>query len=1104
MKKWLIISLFLCILSAYGEKCNVMLFQRVSNGSTPKIDGILTSGEWSDAAMLPTFSFVSGDLRQWEKQQEIMLKFDHNNLYIGFRTYMEIDMALAPQESDSKSMENVESLDIRFIIPGQKKWERFMVERGGQKFDQLIRGHKMDDPKEWNPEWTYRSRLLPQDFASWSIWEGEIAIPWKSLGMKYPDRATEIAAMFIRHLGNVNVSSSSGVRDISWNPVSNIWDLIFDAHYGTLMLEPDKPILRLKKLANYSRSVIAIQGQLVGPGATRGGRLDSAVWERNKPKHMFDYSKAEFSSDIINWQKTIKVSKAEPASGRLYIYDADGGPVFKYPFSTTILPAFSSKAIWNQQTDIVHFAGQTTVPFQNGDKIKYSLESAEGKTYIATTHCHSQSERFFDAELNANQIPDSTEFIAVAALYRNGNRAAVSQNRIKKEFPPWHKNVDTSLVTAPPPGWEKVKLDQKDSKIKFEICDHAYIFGSGPLPEQVQLHHTNFSNGAWHFTMVTANGPQKFSGPPPHITSNDDRGYSLTYTGSSPDLKLKADIRVEFDGLAYYRCRFIPKHGKVMVKELALSCPLRSAGLRYMNSSFHRSFASSERHALIGTAKLAQPQPEPEISINGGISVTGWKYTNSFNHFYWIGGDDRGCFFILPSQRNLSVNNRYNQVKDTPERFDFSLELVNRPTAWNKPIDYEFGFILAPTRQALNPSGLRRVGQFILGGIVDRTLTITDRIYTKDAHIASRFFQPDGEFNIPQNYFYGDMIASWIMRDVQDGNFLPDTKTQNEIKQEAVGIVSGHHGKPVLWYDALITPPQKAVQPYLDEWRTGPVTNLPADTYVTLVCASGDWPNAYLYGLKNRFKDGVRSVYIDMSGWRSCNNRLHGCGYYDDNGNLQPTLPFLAVREMFLKLQKAIKENDPDGIIVYHGSNIATLWADIHLNGESWQYAPNYRTLTPEFFQMTMFTPRQTGSRGYFFPALIYRHVPGALRSDVSQEDVIGLSLIHDSHCWNTHSIEIYGNYITTKPLLDFNVDAPDSKWLPYWRNPLSQYPKGPIAVSSWKRNNRELAILFNTSYKTAKIDITGSNIKDKLSNNSIEGEIKISSRGMRIIEFTP
>ena len=124
--------------------------------------------------------------------------------------------------------------------------------------------------------------------------------------------------------------------------------------------------------------------------------------------------------------------------------------------------------------------------------------------------------------------------------------------------------------------------------------------------------------------------------------------------------------------------------------------------------------------------------------------------------------------------QNTAITEKFNKVTDNGEEFCFELELINTPVTFAGPVRYQFGTVLTPARKAPNPAGLRRVGQFCWGLEYDvehqRSIIYDSNVIDKES-IGKRFFHPGTPtFELDSNFIFGDMIASSIMKDVQDGN----------------------------------------------------------------------------------------------------------------------------------------------------------------------------------------------------------------------------------------------------------------------------------------------------------------------------------------------
>ena len=214
-------------------------------------------------------------------------------------------------------------------------------------------------------------------------------------------------------------------------------------------------------------------------------------------------------------------------------------------------------------------------------------------------------------------------------------------------------------------------------------------------------------------------------------------------------------------------------------------------------------------------------------------------------------------------------------------------------------------------------------------------------------------------------------------------------------------------------------------------------------------------------------------------------------------------IPLLAAREMFLRYQTMVKKNNPQGLLVLHGyaATPLALWVDVLTAGEEWLTAPDYKTLTPEYFQSMLASTDQIGSVANFFPGGILMHYIQAQKSSTTLEEMCGLSFLHGESMWNGTEAMMPGLRMVWDTLDRFGVDQ--AVWTPYWRNPLSGGPEG-VLVSSWKRGTRLLLVLFNPAQTERQIRfdaLKSRRITDCLNNGNRVGEqITVPKRGFRLL----
>ncbi|MPN40010.1 hypothetical protein SDC9_187545 [bioreactor metagenome] len=191
-------------------------------------------------------------------------------------------------------------------------------------------------------------------------------------------------------------------------------------------------------------------------------------------------------------------------------------------------------------------------------------------------------------------------------------------------------------------------------------------------------------------------------------------------------------------------------------------------------------------------------------------------------------------------------------------------------------------------------------------------------------------------------------------------------------------------------------------------------------------------------------------------------------------------------------------------MLLLHGNTVSPLctWFDVVIFGEEWTTTSDYRTLTPELFQLSNMGTGQLGPVVSFFAGLLYAQYPTARESSVTQSEVFGLSLIHNEYPYSGNAIELPGLQMLWRATESFGTDAPDSEWIPYWRNPASDYPGG-VAVSSYRKpDGRELLVLFNPAYREAEYDLSRwKQIRNAMDDNREvpEKRLRIEPRGFRL-----
>ncbi len=1053
---------------------NEFVKQRISDSAVkPVIDGVIDDAEWADAAVLPGFILIDDRCIPADEALSLRMKYDADNLYIALRSRMDFDPNIERVADDDANMRGVDSLQITLVGPVEHYWYSFMIERAGGKSE--WRYHLWDNrPRdEWNPEWQYRARIIPDRFFEGSVWEAEMAIPWTALDMTAPKEKVELPAQMVRFHGNSR-TTSVGTRMSSWAGVTHEWHLPDPNTFGTLEFMPGKPVFRCDgAIDNYERGQGAFTGEYTGKGFDFSAR----VWDRGDYSSTFVDETVKVPGDRLDWHKKLEVKGAHPAMWSYTVTDADGVVAriqacaeLRQPFFADVQPVYSRE-------ELVWLGEITLDKLPEKASIQFELLDADG--VVIERKSIPVTEAWFEERLPLQHlVPGATGKGIARLLDAQGSELYRIETPVTQLETPGWMTAHYGEVTAPFGPWRPMRAVADNGCVEVEVFKHKLTFEDNPLPESVAMFGEDFSAGAWRFVIETADGMQELQPLEAlKITGRDERGVTMRWRGASDEVELAAEIRIEFDALAWYEITLSPLKPGVELRRLAVACPLAAEKLRYMRATGSvRAGGSGSVHALIAGARTDRPIPEPSLPFIMDISGKGWIFGNRWNSLYWIGGEDRGLEFVLPSMRNMKIRDAYSKAEENGDIFELTFNLVDTPVALDKALDYQFGFVFTPAREIGDRARLRKVGQFYTGEnnwLED--YTIPNRVHSSHLNqYPGRFLRPEKTPEIPRGYFTSMQLPCWIIPDCQSGNPRPRQSNVNAIRNHVRGIEASIGGMPCLWYDSLITtltpnPPND----FLADFRRYPIVNHPIETPATTVCSNGSWPDYYLSGVVERLGEGVECFYMDMSTTGPCSNRFHGCGWRDDNGEVHGEIPFLAIREQFLRMQKLVKDNNPDGLLLEHGSPLewAMNWIDVNVFGEEWTTARDYSTLSPELFQAGYACTRQIGAAHSHFAGLIYLQYPGMRDGNVTQADILGLTLLHGDSVYTVNGCEIAGNMMVWDALDAFGVDRPDAEWIPYWRNPLSRYPEG-AAVSSWKRGNAELIVVYNVAATPVAVEL--------------------------------
>lgn len=231
-----------------------------------------------------------------------------------------------------------------------------------------------------------------------------------------------------------------------------------------------------------------------------------------------------------------------------------------------------------------------------------------------------------------------------------------------------------------------------------------------------------------------------------------------------------------------------------------------------------------------------------------------------------------------------------------------------------------------------------------------------------------------------------------------------------------------------------------------------------------MVCYGGGYSDEMIKRVEHVMDDyGVDGIYTDGTfvPWE-CANEAHGCGFRDENGQLHPTFPLLAVREHVKKLYEAIHKRG--GILDTHQSSCCIMptlsFCDSYYDGENIQglLKNNPEVMTPDSFKAEFF--------GYNlgipcnFIAYSGENYPMSYPA--------GFSLVHNvfprpSQRWDLpYMAEIW-------KLFD-EYELNDAEWTPYFKNEKITAPDAMVSIYEGKHT---VAVIYDVQPGREKLKLS-------------------------------
>ena len=616
----------------------------------PEIDGKLDDPAWQCAGSFIGLNDLRGDaLKGWRlPHNTFKYMWDKDNLYLGFTTlFPNTEIRMGPVNAPGTKSEvawGFESFEFR-ILNGEAFY-RFAgnVSGGGC-------ASKRHDTK-WNGGWTYKTRLVHR-IDDRKLWEGEIAIPWKSIGLKEPPRS----GLMLNFSRSWLLPELSCLSSSSWNG-----DYVKPETFQT------------------ARFVRVPAMQIVEQDTPEFGNLTQKVsfFAPENTKVSYEVSGVRMDGSIqpgLLFSKEIALTAGKPQTETFSI------PIRQTMYDGLLFSLRQGKTLLMRQVR----------PFKlNEDLFAASPKFGQGRIQVKPRMFMIRS-KFADAAPYTLRLqsPDKKTVAEIplkddapvdlpfdrnnpAGDYKiilNGRNNAVLLSEKQIHFPGFGEWASMKFDNRIIPPFTPMKTGAAPGGFAVSMWGRTYTWKQSLFPASITSRETELLKAP---VELIANGKPLGSA---RVMPGKADPHRAEFTAGLESDRCEVENRgwIEYDGVSYFRLALTAKKN---LKGLKLRIRIPTSLAKYL----HASSSSCSWGAKL--TRRIQPGKQPL----------------QYYPMVWIGMEDKGlCFF---TETSATWKNRSRQVYSLDRGEDetvFEVSLAERLKKGGK-LDFEFGLLASPVR----------------------------------------------------------------------------------------------------------------------------------------------------------------------------------------------------------------------------------------------------------------------------------------------------------------------------------------------------------------------------------------------------------------------
>ena len=405
----------------------------------------------------------------------------------------------------------------------------------------------------------------------------------------------------------------------------------------------------------------------------------------------------------------------------------------------------------------------------------------------------------------------------------------------------------------------------------------------------------------------------------------------------------------------------------------------------------------------------------------GALGPDGWS--SDWTHYFWVGNEERGLAWYAESNQHWVASDAAPalQAKRDGDVVDVTVRLIAEPTTLSGEMHFAFGLMATPVRP--RPADARR------WRMTPATGATMDIIW------------PNGNMK-----YYG--------------------YTDPEDHETLAAKIEGDHAKDMLVVPYINLNFISAGVPewryYGGEWGDPRRVVTPTDVAAMGHASMGtcpnvrDWQDFILHRI-NEMIDAyeIDGIYIDC--WSPYPCKVGGCGWTDADGEIHPTRPVRAYREILRRVYALFAERRPESLLMVHMSSQVDIpmlsFTHTILDGEQFRSGDlkdDYLDLMPPDEFRAEFMGLNWGPVDFFLPEFRDEYQASGtpnLAAYLMLHDVSAWAIWSDWAVWNT----------LHEATDEFGIV--EAQFEPYWESD----PDAQVLVSRYVRDDGVVLAVMNT-----------------------------------------